>query len=135
MAAILRERHPAVATVTADCQEPMPFADASFDRVLAIHVLEHLPNLPAALAEIRRLLKPSGRFVVVIPCEGGLAYSLARRISAQRIFERRYGMSYDWFIASEHINVPAEIVDECATHFRVVRRRHFPLIVPLTALN
>ena len=66
----------------------------SFDRALAIHVLEHLPDLPAALAEIHRLLKPAGRFVVVIPCEGGLAYSLARRISAQRIFEKRYGMSY-----------------------------------------
>ena len=45
--------------------------------------------------------------MVVIPCEGGLAYSLARRISAQRIFEKRYGMSYRFFIESEHINVPA----------------------------
>ena len=61
----------AVEVVVGDCQRRMPFPDASFDRVLAIHVLEHLPDLPAALAEIRRLLKPSGRFVVVIPCEGG----------------------------------------------------------------
>ena len=42
-----------------------------------------------------------------------MAYSLARRVSAQRIFERRYQMSYDWFVASEHINVPREIVEEC----------------------
>ena len=61
MAAILRERHPAVEVVVADCQRPIPFPDASFDRVLAIHVLEHLPDLPAALAEIRRVLKPDGR--------------------------------------------------------------------------
>jgi len=73
--------------------------------------------------------------VVVIPCEGGAAYSLARRISAQRIFEKRYGMSYDWFIKSEHINLPREIAEECGAHFRVVRRRHFPLVVPLVSPN
>ncbi len=94
MAAVIAERHPGVEVITGDCQQRMPFEDGSFDRALAIHVLEHLPNLPAALAEIRRLLKPTGRFVVVIPCEGGLAYSLARRVSAQRVFEKRYKMSY-----------------------------------------
>ena len=135
MAAVIAERHPEVEVIVGDAQERMPFDDGSFDRVLAIHVLEHLPNLPAALAEIRRLLKPSGRLVVVIPCEGGLAYSLARRISAQRIFEKRYGMSYRFFIESEHINVPREILEECAAHFAVVRRRYFPLVVPLTVPN
>lgn len=135
MAAKISERHPEVEVVVGDCQKRMPFEDASFDRALAIHVLEHLPDLPAALAEIRRLLKPTGRFIVVIPCEGGLAYSLARRVSAQRIFEKRYGMSYDWFIKSEHINVPSEIIEECRPYFRVVRRRHFPLLVSVTSLN
>ena len=71
----------------------------------------------------------------MIPCEGGLAYSLARRVSAQRIFEKRYGMSYRLFIESEHINVPREILEECGAYFRVVRRRYFPLVVPLTAPN
>ena len=98
-------------------------------------MLEHLPNLPAAVAEIHRLLKPGGRFVVVIPCEGGLAYSLARRVSAQRVFEKRYGMSYRWCIESEHINVPSEIIEECRPYFEITRRRYFPLRVPLTAPN
>ncbi len=135
MAAQIEARHPEVEVVVGDCQKTMPFPDASVDRVLAIHVLEHLPDLPAALEEIHRLLRPTGRLVIVIPCEGGLAYSLARRISAQRIFEKRYGSSYDWFISREHLNVPREILEECGAHFRVVRRRHFPLPVPLTALN
>jgi len=135
MAAVIAERHPTVEVITADCQQRMPFEDGSFDRALAIHVLEHLPDLPAALAEIHRLLKPTGRFVVVIPCEGGLAYSLARRVSAQRVFEKRYKMSYRWCIESEHINVPSEILEECSAYFRIVRRRYFPLVIPLTAPN
>ena len=99
-------------------------------------MLEHLPDLPAALAEIHRLLEPGGRFVVVIPCEGGLAYSLARRVSAQRIFEKRYGMSYRLFIESEHINVPARDHRGAAARYSAcVRRRYFPLVIPLTAPN
>ncbi len=45
----------------ADAQE-LPFADASFDAVIANHMLYHIPDLPRALSEIRRVLKPSGHF-------------------------------------------------------------------------
>lgn len=135
MADEIRQRYPNVEVVTGDCQQRLPFEDGSFDRVMAIHVLEHLPDLPAALSELHRLVRPDGRFVTVIPCEGGLAYSLARRISAQRVFEKRYNMSYDWFIASEHINMPDEIVEECDRYFTLMSRRFFPLRVPIVTAN
>ena len=45
----------------ADAQS-LPFADTSFDAVIANHMLYHVPDLPRALGEIRRVLKPSGRF-------------------------------------------------------------------------
>jgi SAM-dependent methyltransferase len=135
MAAEIKRRHPNVEVVVGDCQQKLDFPDGSFDRVMAIHVLEHLPDLPAALAELRRLLADDGRFLAVIPCEGGLAYSLARRISAQRVFEKRYGMSYDWFVASEHINLPDEIMEECERHFEPVDRSFFPLRIPVVTAN
>ena len=90
MAAEIRRRFPRVQARVGDCQERLDFADGSFDRILAIHVLEHLPNLPATVREMHRLCRPgTGILSVVIPCEGSLAYSLARKISAQRIFEKR----------------------------------------------
>jgi len=135
MAEIIRRRYPQVHTIVGDCQQRLPLEDASFDRVLAIHVLEHLPDLPSAIAETRRVIKDQGRFVVLIPCEGGLAYGLARRISAQRIFERRYKVSYDWCIQSEHLNVPHEIIAELTEHFEIVERRYWPLRVPITTAN
>jgi SAM-dependent methyltransferase len=135
MSAEIRKRFPHVNVITGDCEQRIDFPDAYFDRILAIHVLEHLPNLPAAIREARRLLKPDGEFMVVIPCEGGLAYSLARKISAQRIFEARYKTSYDWFIKTEHINMPSEILAELNPHFETVNSHFFPLHVPSITLN
>lgn len=40
--------------------QALPFADASFDVVMANHVLFHVPNIPKALQEIRRVLRPEG---------------------------------------------------------------------------
>jgi SAM-dependent methyltransferase len=42
--------------------ENIPFPDESFDAVLANHMLYHLANRPRALREIRRVLRPDGRF-------------------------------------------------------------------------
>ena len=131
----MQTAHPSVQVVVGDCQVEIPFEDHSFDRVLAIHVLEHMPNLPAALDEIQRILRPGGEISVVIPCEGGWAYTLARNISARRIFEKRYKQSYDWFVACEHVNRPAEIIDELMRRFRLTHRSFFPAIVPSVNLN
>ena len=105
------------------------------DRVLAIHVLEHLPNLPAALEEIKRVMKPDGHFSAVIPCEGGMAYEMARTISARRLFEKRYGCSYDWFVKSEHVNTVWELLEELPRHFRVIQRSYWPLRIPSVQMN
>ncbi len=137
MAQAIAAKFPEVQTLIGDCQQRLPFADNYFDRVIAIHILEHLPNLPAALREIHRLLnKQHGQFSIVIPCEGGWLYSFSRKISAQRIFERRYKQSYDWFICREHLSHPAEIIEELTQYFTIEDQTFFPLrMLPVTNLN
>lgn len=44
-----------------DAQD-VPFPDDNFDAVIANHMLYHVPDRQLALAEIRRVLKPEGRF-------------------------------------------------------------------------
>jgi len=39
----------------------IPFADDSFDAIIANHMLYHVPDRPRAFAEIRRVLRPDGR--------------------------------------------------------------------------
>ena len=43
----------------------LPFADSAFDVVLAPHMLYHVPEVPAAARECRRVLRPRGVFVAV----------------------------------------------------------------------
>jgi SAM-dependent methyltransferase len=42
----------------------LPVEDADFDRALSVQVLEYVVDIPAALAELRRALRPGGRVVI-----------------------------------------------------------------------
>jgi SAM-dependent methyltransferase len=136
MAAEIKRRFPNVQTVVGDCQRRMDFADGTFDRYIAIHVLEHLPDLPAAIREAWRLLdKKTGRMLVVIPTEGSLAYGLARKLSAERMWNRHFDVPYSEFYTREHINRVPEILEELAPYFTIASKSYFPLGVPLTFCN
>ncbi len=49
-------------SVAAASVEQMPFGDASFDAVFDFGMLHHVPAWQEGVAEIRRVLKPGGRF-------------------------------------------------------------------------
>lgn len=51
----------------------MPFADASFDCAVAAWMLYHASDLDQALAELRRVLTPSGRLIAATSSEQNLA--------------------------------------------------------------
>jgi len=137
MAAEIRRAFPSIKTLVGDCQARLDFEDGAFDRVVAVHVLEHLPNLPACIREMHRLLhKERGQFLVVIPTEGSPAYTLARKISAERLYKKEYGGDYSWFYKREHINLPHEILEELGPYFSVEVRRFFPFpMLPMTLCN
>jgi SAM-dependent methyltransferase len=46
--------------------------DESVDVVLCLHVLEHVPDDRKAMSEIRRILRPNGLAVLMVPMEEGL---------------------------------------------------------------
>jgi len=46
-------------------EDPLPLAEASIDTVLSTWTLCTIPDVPRALREARRVLKPDGRFIFV----------------------------------------------------------------------
>jgi len=70
----------------------LPFADGMFDKIVSIHSLYFWPDPPCALAEIQRVLKPSGTLVLTfLPRErwpgGGSGTELCRIYSPEDVLE------------------------------------------------
>jgi SAM-dependent methyltransferase len=50
-----------------DLRQPLAYADASFDVVLLVEVIEHLENHRLAISELARILKPGGALILTTP--------------------------------------------------------------------
>lgn len=46
--------------------EKMPFPDAHFDQVSTFNSLDHVDDVDAAIAEIKRVVKPGGRILLIV---------------------------------------------------------------------
>jgi ubiquinone/menaquinone biosynthesis C-methylase UbiE len=57
----------ATANVVRGSAYDLPFEDASFDRIIAAEILEHLPEDELAMSELYRVLKPGGLVAVTVP--------------------------------------------------------------------
>jgi ubiquinone/menaquinone biosynthesis C-methylase UbiE len=58
----IRIKYPSRITLMQGDAEQLPFTNTSFDAVFDFGALHHVPNWQKSIAEIRRVLKPGGRF-------------------------------------------------------------------------
>lgn len=80
---VAREGYRNVTCETADLYS-LRFDSATFDVVVAANVLHLVPDLPAALTAIRRVLRPGGRLIVPTYChdETFLSWLVSRLLQA-----------------------------------------------------
>jgi SAM-dependent methyltransferase len=76
-------RIPGSLVVTADVQRPLPF-DHRFDVVLAINVVEHLPDPAPAVEAIRETLVADGLCVIHLPTINGPVSRAIYRLAYER---------------------------------------------------
>lgn len=67
--ALAQQEHDGVQYALSE-EKVLPYQDEMFDAVLIFDVLEHVADVPAVLAEIRRVLKRGGILYAYVPCEG-----------------------------------------------------------------
>jgi SAM-dependent methyltransferase len=110
----------------------MPFADESFDAVLCMHVLEHIPDDKSAMAELFRVLRPGGWAVLQVPLDlsGPTREDLTvtdpkerLRLYGQEDHVRLYGDDYPERLSAVGFRVDVdEFVQEVSPALRAVAR-------------
>ncbi len=134
---LLRDFGPTRLDVTA-----LEVPDASFDAVVCNHVLEHVPDDRRAMAELRRVLRPGGWALLLVPDVGGPSTDEEPGIAdpeeqlrrfGQRDHVRRYGWDYvdrltEAGFAVEVVRPEATLPVETIDRFRL---RRFGQVEPL----
>ena len=112
----------------------LSFEDATFDRVIATHVLEHIPHPHEILREWTRLVKPGGTLSLVLPCDPGLAWRLGRMLGVRKRAEDA-GLEYDYWMAREHVNSIFNLVTFINYYYDDVQASWWPMRLPLPDIN
>jgi SAM-dependent methyltransferase len=90
--------------------------------------------LDLVLEEIYRVLLPDGHFFVSVPNEGGLAWTLGRRITTARQFNSAT-LNYERVIEIDHINCIWQVEKALKRYFHTVKRVLFPFRLPSFQAN
>src|SRR5258706_9908459 len=93
--------------VAGDANQMSMFGDGAFDAVLCNSVLEHDRFFWRSLAEIRRVLKPGGLFVVGVPGYGAMgAMPFGRLIGLLRLVPGLAGIAVASGVSSATLGLP-----------------------------
>ena len=87
MLATARRREAPVEYVAGDALA-LPFPDESFDAVVATQVYEYVADMPSALAEARRVLRPGGRLLILDTDWDSIVWHSSDRERMQRVLEK-----------------------------------------------
>ena len=112
----------------------LTYPDHSFDRLIATHVLEHLPDPVKVLREWNRVVRPGGVISIVLPCDPGLLWRAGRHFGPRRN-ATKMGLPYDYLEAAEHINSIYNLVVFIRHHFESLVESWYPLRVAVPDLN
>ena len=112
----------------------LSFKSNSFDRLIAAHILEHMPDPHDVILEWTRVLKPGGILTIVLPCDPGVWWRLGRYVFARKPFIKA-GIDYDYWMAREHINPINNLVSFIKAYFNDIEEYWKPLNIPFIDLN
>lgn len=112
----------------------LAYPDDTFDRLVAVHVLEHIYQPHLALKEWLRVLKDRGVLSILIPTDPGLAWRLGRHLGPRKNALAQ-GIAYDYVMAREHVNSCNNLVAILRHYFPQAKESWWPLAIPSMDLN
>lgn len=114
--------------------EKLSYADDSFDRLIASHVLEHIYHPHLALKEWQRVVKNGGILSILIPTDPGVAWRLGRQLGPRKNAIAQ-GIAYDYVMAREHVNSCNNLIALLRHYFPERTEAWWPFPIPSIDLN
>jgi arsenite methyltransferase len=107
----------------------LPYPDATFDAAVSTQVYEYVPDIPAALAELRRVLRPGGRALILDTDWDSVVWHVSDRDRHQRVLAA-------WEEHLAHPHLPPELPGHLRrAGFTVTERALIPLFNPTYDAN
>ncbi len=92
----------------------LDFEDATFDRIISLETIEHVPNYERFIQECARVLEPGGHFVLSFPSiDYPLTYDPINKLlggGRKLISAGAYGFGHDWLPEKRDIREKVESV-------------------------
>jgi arsenite methyltransferase len=108
---------------TADAAR-LPYPDHSFDAAVSTQVYEYVPDVPAALCELNRVLRPGGRAVIMDTDYGSLIINTEDQTRMARVLAA-------WDEHFKHANLPRTLTRQLRdAGFTVSERIAIPMFNP-----
>lgn len=104
----------------------LPFAKDSFDTIVSIYMLEHIVDLDLCMVNIQKILRRNGEFLIALPSEGGLLYTIGRNLTTKRYMEKNFRVDYDTIIKESHVHTYAEIYKKLNLFFKIEKIKYLP---------
>lgn len=113
----------------------LPYENGTFDRLIATHCLEHIPQPHLAIKEFKRVVKIGGTVSILIPTDPGIAWRLGQSLGPRKK-ALEAGIPYDYIMAREHVNSCVNLVRLCRYYFTQEKKeRWWPFKIPSIDAN
>ncbi len=107
-----------------------------FNRIIASHVWEHLPDPEKIFLNWINLLDEDGRLDIAIPCDPGILFRIGQLVGRKKAM-KNYNMSFkeiELMLSREHINSCQNLL-KIAKFYTDSKYSYFPFKIPLVNLN
>ena len=111
------------------------FKDGVFETIVSLHTLEHIYLIAEHIEEVKRVMVGGGRYLYVIPTEGGLGFWLGRQMITGPHLKKRYNLDVNCIMEREHINDARRVLKFLRFYFTPVSKSYWPIKIPILSIN
>lgn len=112
----------------------LDYEDNFFDRVIAVHVLEHIHRPEEVIREWKRVIKNRGLLSILIPTDPGIMWRIGKCIGP-RARINQLGIPYDYIMALQHVNSCTNLVAIMRHDLPNGDESWWPTKIPSTDIN